>query len=545
MLHSSTVRMRLIATALFTAAVLLGACGRDGQTVTGDEDALDQSSQEDGFTADVPSTLEDTIGKDEEDPSEDVLEDLAQPDVDETCEEGETSCINGKLAVCAPPYGWLLENCPTGTTCEGGVCISTECEPLSRICTDDGIRICSPDGNGWSDPMPCPEGETCIDGSCLPQECEAGTTMCLEDTVAQCNEDGLSWTLTPCQQEEHCINGTCIECIKDADCEEGLFCVEGLCEPLPLSIVTTSLPDGRVGDIYEAQVAAEGGTLPYAYFVSFETPLPAGLSLDEETGLLTGTPEEEGAFSVVLQAQDADESLAEREFSFTVHPAALSILITTGSPLPTGEEGTAYSVQMKASGGTEPYFWGVTAGALPAGLTMSSSGLISGTPADHGTFTFTVKAFDNAEPVNTASKQFELTLKIAPLEIVGDQELDLWIIKVIVLPITTSVGGFSLPYNQQLQAIGGVKPYHWTEQELPSVVNYLISESGIPDGLTLSDSGALSGSISDPESAISVNIPFVNYSLTGFFFMARVEDSQDNPDSASALYLIPTIPISF
>ncbi|WP_198598423.1 putative Ig domain-containing protein, partial [Mangrovicella endophytica] len=70
----------------------------------------------------------------------------------------------------------------------------------------------------------------------------------------------------------------------------------------------------------------------------------------------------------------------------TVSPAA--------GPLPGATAGTAYSQAIIASGGTAPYGYAVTAGALPAGVTLSTGGTLSGTPTAVGTFNFTVTATD-------------------------------------------------------------------------------------------------------------------------------------------------------
>jgi len=67
------------------------------------------------------------------------------------------------------------------------------------------------------------------------------------------------------------------------------------------------------------------------------------------------------------------------------------------SSLPDGTVGTAYSVTLTASGGTEPYTWSVVGGALPDGLTLNSStGVISGTPSVGQAYSFIVRADDSA-----------------------------------------------------------------------------------------------------------------------------------------------------
>lgn len=77
----------------------------------------------------------------------------------------------------------------------------------------------------------------------------------------------------------------------------------------------------------------------------------------------------------------------------TTTPATLEVLTTI---VPTAVQGTQYSMQLQATGGTAPYSWKVTAGALPEGLTLSSSGVISGVPSGQGQFSFTVEVVDSS-----------------------------------------------------------------------------------------------------------------------------------------------------
>ncbi len=88
-----------------------------------------------------------------------------------------------------------------------------------------------------------------------------------------------------------------------------------------------------------------------------------------------------------------------------------ALTITTSSPLPSGTVGVAYSETLAASGGNPPYSWSMTVGALPNGLTLSSSGMIAGTPTAAGTANFTVQVSDSS--AETASASFSLTIATA------------------------------------------------------------------------------------------------------------------------------------
>jgi plastocyanin len=85
----------------------------------------------------------------------------------------------------------------------------------------------------------------------------------------------------------------------------------------------------------------------------------------------------------------------------------------TTSQLPAATVGTAYSTSLMASGGVTPYRWKVTSGSLPAGLTLSHSGSISGTPTAKGTSSFHVRVTDSAQPANKQSKALSITVNKA------------------------------------------------------------------------------------------------------------------------------------
>jgi hypothetical protein len=207
-------------------------------------------------------------------------------------------------------------------------------------------------------------------------------------------------------------------------------------------------------------------------------------------------------------------------------------------------EGESYKQNLNAVGGVKPYGWLIKNGNLPAGLILESSGTVSGIPSQIGDFTFNIKVVDDDSPPGVDSKEFKLNVKVAPLEITADTIYNVYIAKIVILPMITIIEGFPIPYNTQLTAKGGLKPYHWTEQKIPGMLNFLIPKSGIPAGLTLDDDGKLHGSVTSTADVIEVSIPMTQIKLKGFFFMGEVKDSQNPADSDNGIFLIPTIPLS-
>ena len=179
-----------------------------------------------------------------------------------------------------------------------------------------------------------------------------------------------------------------------------------------LTVTTSSLPGGTVGQAYSQNVAATGGSGSYAWSVQAGA-LPPGLTLSSGTpnATVAGTPSAAGTYSFTLQVTDGTQT-ASKALSIVVAEAPPPPLtITTTSPLPQGRVGTAYSTNVTASGGTGSYTWARTSGSFPPGLTLTSgtpSATLSGTPSRRGTYTFTLRVTDGAG--RTASRSFSLTI---------------------------------------------------------------------------------------------------------------------------------------
>ena len=230
-----------------------------------------------------------------------------------------------------------------------------------------------------------------------------------------------------------------------------------------LAINPITLPTGVVGSAYSATVTATGGNAPYTFTA---TGLPAGLSITSG-GQITGTPTAAGPATIVVTATDSTSPTkltATASLPITISGA---VAITTTS-LPNGTVGSGYNFTVAATGGTAPYTF--TASGLPAGLSISPAGVISGTPTANGTASVTLTVTDSTNPTHATSS---VTL---PLTISNQLAVS-----------TTSLpsGVVGAAYNFTVTATGGVAPYTFTA-------------AGLPAGLSISAGGVISGTPTAP-----------------------------------------------
>lgn len=168
-------------------------------------------------------------------------------------------------------------------------------------------------------------------------------------------------------------------------------------------------------------------------------------------------------------------------------PAGLAIATTQ---LPQGTTGVSYSATVTASGGTAPYTFAVTSGALPDGLSLdTSTGQITGTPTTGGTFNFTVTVTDDTG--TEASKSLSI------------------IIKDVSITTNSLPGGqIGISYSATLAAEGANTPFTWA-----------VTSGSLPSGLSLNmNTGVISGTPDTIESPL---------------FIIQVTDSLTATDSKS------------
>ena len=112
----------------------------------------------------------------------------------------------------------------------------------------------------------------------------------------------------------------------------------------------------------------------------------------------------------LVHAADEHMRLVVGGREVTLTPTALVPLSIPSQSLPGASANANYSYQLQAQGGAASYTWSLTSGALPAGLSLSPAGLISGKPLSAGTFTFTAQASDTSSPTQTAEASYSLTV---------------------------------------------------------------------------------------------------------------------------------------
>jgi predicted secreted protein len=152
-------------------------------------------------------------------------------------------------------------------------------------------------------------------------------------------------------------------------------------------ISTTSLPAGTVGQAYSSTLQTVGNKVG-SWSVS-SGALPAGLTLNSTTGVVSGTPSTAGnaAFTVVFQATSGLTD--SQALSILVDPNSPPVISTTS--LPNGTHAVAYSTTLQTVG-NRTGSWSISSGLLPAGLTLNgATGVISGTPGSAGTSNFIVQ----------------------------------------------------------------------------------------------------------------------------------------------------------
>jgi hypothetical protein len=208
---------------------------------------------------------------------------------------------------------------------------------------------------------------------------------------------------------------------------------------------------------YSQTIAVSGGT--GGVTLSHTGSIPPGLTFNDATGVLSGTPTTAGTYNFTVTGTDSVGAQTSQTYTLTINPA---ITFSSLSQTQWTVNRSGYSQTITVSGGTG----GITlshSGSIPTGMTFNNStGVLSGTPAVAGTYTFTVTATDNTG--EQATNSYTITINATPT--LGSLSQTQW---------TVNQTG----YNGTIAINGGTGPYSG------------LSVSGLPSGITASLSGGV------------------------------------------------------
>ena len=176
-----------------------------------------------------------------------------------------------------------------------------------------------------------------------------------------------------------------------------------------LSVTTASLPVGIVDTAYATTLTATGGDSTFTWSITSGT-LPDGLTLSADT--IAGTPTAAATSTFTVQAESGVGQKATTELSIVIH-GTLSI---TTSSLSDGLVGSLFKDTLTATGGDGTYTWSVSAGTLPAGLTLNAD-TIAGIPTATDTSTVTLQVTSGDAQTTTKELSITVTRAAATVEL--------------------------------------------------------------------------------------------------------------------------------
>lgn len=265
----------------------------------------------------------------------------------------------------------------------------------------------------------------------------------------------------------------------------------------PTIVVSANLPASILGKPYVGAVSATGGAGGYRFTIS-DGALPAGLSIDPDTGAISGQGTAVAVANFVVTATDANGFAGSRSYAIdigsNIGSAVLPVTIPTALTL------APYAGSVAATGGVSPLTYTVSGGALPSGVTLVPlTGAFTGKPTTAGSYGFTITVTDPAGRTNSAS--YTLSVVDPPISAVA---------------LNAAVAGAA--FDQTLAAIGPTGPFTFavTSENLPVGLTFVPATGrlwGTPTqagafGLTLTvtDSNGFSTSVSYP---LTVSAPVI------------------------------------
>lgn len=304
----------------------------------------------------------------------------------------KTSCPE-----CAEARQYCAEaKCPDGTV------LAKYCSPISQEVVDEWaaqrealmLPFCDDTGQLFSATCACPDGSNPV---------TMYSPFSVDDALAACESVPKDCSQI-CNDEQSCTvacpDGTTFTYVQPPCTIYGATVAEANALALALACeraaalricLGTIDPCTCMGEGYSATIAATGTTTNNVQWDIVLGSLPPGLTLTHvvgtPNGLISGVPSTYGHFQFTVRATLPTGSYALKTFD-------IYVLVITTSSLPSFTVGTAYSYQLQAAGGTGNYAWRLATGTLPDGLTLSLTGLISGTPTAAGSGALVFEVID-------------------------------------------------------------------------------------------------------------------------------------------------------
>jgi hypothetical protein len=230
-------------------------------------------------------------------------------------------------------------------------------------------------------------------------------------------------------------------------------------------VITVTNPATNTGTVNVAfsQTFTAGNTIAPVTFTLNSGTLPAGLSLSTG-GVLSGTPTQTGSFPITVKATDANGCFGVgATYTLTV---GCQVITVNNPATNSGTVNVAFSQTFTAGNAIAPVTFTLNSGTLPAGLTLSSAGVLSGTPTQTGSFPITVKATD-ANGCTGVGATYTLTIGCQVITVTN--------------PATTT-GTVNIAFSQTFTAGNTI-----------GAVTFSLNSGTLPTGLSLSSGGVLSG----------------------------------------------------
>ena len=228
-----------------------------------------------------------------------------------------------------------------------------------------------------------------------------------------------------------------------------------------ITVTAPAVNTGTAGSPF-SQTFTQSGAIGSAMFSLSAGVLPSGLSL-AANGVLSGTPTQTGSFAITVTVTDANGCTGSTNYTLTIGCQTITV---TNPSVSSGTAGAAFNQTFTQSGAIGSATFSLASGSLPAGLSLSASGVLSGTPTQTGSFPITVAVTDG-NGCSGVGPTYNLTIGCQTITVTNP---------------SVSVGVVGQAFSQsftQSGAIGGA--------------TFSLASGTLPSGLTLSASGVLSG----------------------------------------------------